>query len=237
MTSPGSPIPFGVVNNFRIANWIWTATRLTDPGEVRAFRRWFNSTRKISSAFILITADDVFDIYVNGNQVGTGFEWKKAQLLRVSLDHETNVFDIKVGNSVGDAGLLVGIRVTFSDGMSPSFIRSDDSWSVSILDPRDSTFPPPENATWELPALLGQYGSQPWGNEVSWPDVVPTSAPSLPSVSFPGTSTASTNPPSSMSQLRIPYPDYITRLTDIFAQGGFADCHLNIIRHHSYHAF
>ena len=53
------------------AHWIWTSPSPTAIGEWECYaRKTFDLTGKVTSAVVLITADNVYELYVNGTHIG-----------------------------------------------------------------------------------------------------------------------------------------------------------------------
>ncbi|MHC4071801.1 MAG: hypothetical protein ACYSUD_07615, partial [Planctomycetota bacterium] len=66
-------ISFGQQHNPDLAraNWIWTSPNPTAIGEWECYtRKTFELSGKATSAVVLITADNVYELYVNGKHIG-----------------------------------------------------------------------------------------------------------------------------------------------------------------------
>ncbi|KAF7349624.1 hypothetical protein MSAN_01688300 [Mycena sanguinolenta] len=158
------------------ANWIW-ASEPSPPnapvGDV-AFRRIFPTPadKEAVSAIIIITADDLYNLYLNGEMVGSAPNetnaWEIATLYRVSLDASTNLFAVlatNAGTEENAAGLLATITIQYADG-SEDFIVSDAAWKVATIVPTNFEQPSTDDSTWANAVSLGLYGVAPWGTEV-----------------------------------------------------------------------
>ncbi|KAG5634482.1 hypothetical protein H0H81_001804 [Sphagnurus paluster] len=124
------------------------------------------------SALILITVDDQFSLYVNGNLVGssptTPDIWKSSQKFSVPLSHSSNLFAVRGTNVGGPAGLLAAIQITFSDGTT-TIISSDASWRSAKNIPENFEFPSVNDSSWSPATVLAPYGSGPWETNVHSP--------------------------------------------------------------------
>jgi hypothetical protein len=128
------------------ANWIWIEESgrggASAPDfEQRAFRKVFTfptSKGKPTSTKFVIGADDYFALYVNGVLVqpadGT-HDWTTLVGLQVPLPviqnttTDTMTLAFRVVNEQGDAGLLVGVQVTYESGEPDTFFTGlDESW-------------------------------------------------------------------------------------------------------------
>ncbi|MGC3969358.1 MAG: hypothetical protein QM775_18965 [Pirellulales bacterium] len=62
------------------AQWIWSPTQVEGPAPKGAvfFRKWFPSSLP-ELAFLQITCDDKYEVYVNGRHVGEGKDWRRCR--------------------------------------------------------------------------------------------------------------------------------------------------------------
>lgn len=180
VTFPGTPTTVADPT-FTSANWIWSSETASPsaPAQPRAFRKTFTapSGKTLQSAKIVITVDDLFTLYVNGNNVGAAPDetdvWKSGQRFTVSLSGSSVVFAVLGTNrpdatSGGDspAGLLASILIVFTDGTTTT-INSDTSWKVSKTVPDGFESPSFDDSSWGAATSLGTYGANPWGTQVS----------------------------------------------------------------------
>ncbi|KAJ7464058.1 hypothetical protein FB451DRAFT_1561963 [Mycena latifolia] len=155
--------------------WIWStsdAAAGAAPGAV-GFRKTFPtpSGRTARSATILLTVDDAFTRYVNGDYVGAPPAFfKRGQQFAVILSATSNTFTVIAQNHPGPkaqtapsaAGVIATIRIQYLDGSS-EIVRTDTSWlsgtftSVSdFISAADSALGPTHD--------LGTMGTLPWGS-------------------------------------------------------------------------
>ncbi|KAG6829678.1 hypothetical protein H0H92_003796 [Tricholoma furcatifolium] len=180
--------------DFTGANWIWTAGRAVDgtypPGNV-SFRRDLTVTNgKVPiSANILITTDNAYTLYVNGNPVGTGGDWTVAQRYCVPLSHCCNVFAVEGQNYLvnppnNPAGLLAAIQVRYSDGFADTIV-TDAEWHVfngSVAGFQQVAF---DDSQWGPAFVEGPWPTAtPWGSSVSVPPEDENPGPSLQSANW-----------------------------------------------------
>ncbi|KAJ7456756.1 hypothetical protein B0H11DRAFT_2287313 [Mycena galericulata] len=160
-----------------LASWIWLPVPnilTTAPVGNAAFIKTFATPvgKTAASALIGITVDNTFTLWVNGQPIGGGDNFKTAQLFTAQLNSTDNVFAVLGTNvaagapaSANPAGLLAAIHILYSDGSS-DMIVSDSSWLVSGTVPAEfpltfglSTFGAAQVAT--------EYGLGPWGTSVT----------------------------------------------------------------------
>jgi len=151
------------------AKYIWYPEG-KDPQNIPAGKRFFRRTfdipadRKITHANCLVFADNHFILRVNSIVVGMGSEPFRLDLTEF-LNNGDNVLAAEVANHGKDnnpAGLILVLRIAFEKG-EPMFIVTDEHWKSfntiqaywEKLDFDDSS--------WKSTKVLGDYGTQPWG--------------------------------------------------------------------------
>ncbi|MBN1764963.1 MAG: family 78 glycoside hydrolase catalytic domain [Sedimentisphaerales bacterium] len=161
-----------VQNILNESNWIWypegNPTEYTSTGK-RFFRRIVTLTpdKTISRAKCIISADDRFELFINGKLVGKGNNWNMATIFDVKdfLKYPDNVIAVmveNVGDSENPAGLIVSIDIEFTSGDHFKPI-TDEQWLVSNEGKvrwRDTDF---DHSDWPQAQVLGRYGIEPWG--------------------------------------------------------------------------
>ena len=121
------------------------------------------------SASIIIAADNVYTLYVNGKEIGTGNNLRQSQSYCVDLEPGcNNVFAVHVLNEPGTGGvatpaaLITAIDITYFDGTSTTIV-SDTNWRA-----KDNETPRFESvgfddSTWSSAVVVGSADSLPWG--------------------------------------------------------------------------
>jgi hypothetical protein len=152
------------------AQWIWTSPAPTAIGEWECYtRRTFDLTGDAASAAVLITADNVYELYVNGEQVGedggsAAIYWRSVERYDVSklLRPGRNVIAARAKSLGGSAGLLIAVRVEI-EGAPPIEFSTDETW------PARKTFDDGWNqidyddSQWPKALALHRLGEGPWG--------------------------------------------------------------------------
>ncbi|MEM8485553.1 MAG: DUF1549 domain-containing protein [Bacteroidota bacterium] len=156
------------------AGWIWHRERVVDrdvlpkPGK-RYFRHSFTLTADtIEQAEALVAVDHSFTLYVNGNAVATGKDWRRVQRLDLKqhLVEGTNVLAI-AGENEGElpnpAGVLFSLQVTSPKGAVQQII-SDDSWR-SVAEPPANGWEQPafDDSTWPQVRRYASFNRSHWG--------------------------------------------------------------------------
>ncbi|KAF8173552.1 hypothetical protein K438DRAFT_2051150 [Mycena galopus ATCC 62051] len=159
---------------FNNSTWIWANDTVPVPGggENRpaacAFRRHFTPHPGKNPSFtdILVTADDSFTFYVNGEQVGTGAYYPLAYAFRTHLLRSgLNVFAVTAtSNSTGStpAGLLIAMQITYDDG-TIDVIVSNTTWLGFTSVPDGYQNPAFPDSSWPAAVEESPYGASAWG--------------------------------------------------------------------------
>ncbi|MET0493961.1 MAG: family 78 glycoside hydrolase catalytic domain [Actinoplanes sp.] len=169
------------------ASWIWTpeATSPVAPAEPRAFRATHLAPagKSARTAEILVTADDLYRIWVNGELLGetqgADNEWQQSRLFQVPLEPDRNVIAVRTNNGAGSpAGLIAKIRVTFTDGTS-AVVVTDANWKAAKTVPAGFEAPSFDDSQWAAAVVQAPYGQGPWGSNVRAPRPETRPAPLL----------------------------------------------------------
>ena len=107
------------------------------PPGVRYFRQTITipADRNVTQACFLLTADNAFDVYVNGANVGNGNEWKQLRVRRSSHSIFKRVQMLAIaaingGQVPNPAGLLGRFIIDFDQG-PPLTGTTDKTWKTS----------------------------------------------------------------------------------------------------------
>ncbi|KAL4251022.1 Carbohydrate-binding module family 67 protein [Pleurotus pulmonarius] len=139
-----------------------------NPAGPRAFRKTVTSQcgKCAVGAKILITADNSYKLFVNGNPIGTGSNFTNAEVYYVALQPASNLFAVEATNSEGPAGLMASILVQYSDGSTETVI-TDETWRRFLGSPKGFELPSTTDLSkWGFATFQGLYGVAPWGKTV-----------------------------------------------------------------------
>lgn len=152
------------------AHWIWAPTK--NPSAAAAghcyFRKTFEITN-IDSGVVQITADDRYDLLVNGRYVGSGADWKtlKSYDIRRYLVNGRNAIAVRVQNTdQGSAGLVARVVVR-KRGDTEIAYSTDSTWRVATQELPGWQRTLFNDSRWLAAQSLGELGSAPpWGDGV-----------------------------------------------------------------------
>lgn len=154
------------------ARWIWDHPQAASAASVgkQFFRRVFSLPEgpEVLSAHILITADNAFELWVNGQPVASGrnfHQLTEADLAR-RLRPGVNVLAVaaeNAGTQPNPAGLIAALVVRFRQG-PPMVLVTDRQWQATV-NPTDAwtTEPGASAGEWVAATELGPPDMAPWG--------------------------------------------------------------------------
>ena len=154
--------------------WIWSPAFEKEfaPQGTCYFRKTFNITNP-EQGEIQVSADDKYEVYVNGRRVGGGENWKKLYVYDITkyLTTGPNVVAIKAENIEGkSAGLVARVIVKQHSGTHESY-SSDSTWKTTLKEFPRWQMPKFDDGQWLAAQAFGQLGATlPWGNEIVLPE-------------------------------------------------------------------
>ncbi len=153
------------------AEWIWSPAyekELAPSGDCY-FRKAFTLGTP-EHGEIQISADDRYELYVNGRLVGSGQNWKVLDVYDITkyLVSGTNVVAVKATNTEeGAAGIAARVAVQTQGGTHVSH-STDTTWKTSLKEFSQWNKPRFQDNQWLAARSFGPLNSTlPWGNEVS----------------------------------------------------------------------
>ncbi len=154
------------------AKWIWGAEKnaaVNAPAGKYCFRRAFRieAGRKIKAAKIVMTADNSFELWVNGQSVlsGDNFGLSYAADVTTLLKPGTNLLAVAAengGEAPNPAGLVGAMSIQFTDGTVLQ-ITTDDKWKTAKTVTKDWTSTVELTEGWTPAKEIGEMGIGPWG--------------------------------------------------------------------------
>ena len=94
------------------------------PGATVFLRRRLEVAEPAGEAWLRISADDAYELYVNGKRVGSGDNWAQPERYDLTplLRTGDNVIAVKASNNLaGPAGVFFAGRVTYRSGRPLDF--------------------------------------------------------------------------------------------------------------------
>ena len=144
--------------------WIWYpegAPASSAPPGTRYFHRTVavDNVADLKSARISLTADNSFDLSINGARVGQGNEWQKISSFDIlkNLKNGANEFAVAANNatdSPSPAGFIAVVRLQYRDGRVVE-IPTDNKWTTSQTSAQQA-------ATGTAAQELGAVTTGPW---------------------------------------------------------------------------
>jgi hypothetical protein len=164
----------------RTAKWIWYpegSPAASAPPGARYFRRVIVLPDKPASARFTLTADNSFELWVNGQSAGTGNNFNESygfDILRL-LKPGTNLLAVTAVNGadyLNPAGLIGSLVVKLVNGDTKD-INTDGQWQTSTnASPNWNVDPNAIADSWAGAMELGALGMEPW-HELAKPTGTP----------------------------------------------------------------
>ncbi len=148
------------------AAWIWYPDgnpAVDAPAETRFFRKSFDvpNREQVARASLRISADDAFIVFLNGEKIGNGEDWRApgqfneaARLIKTGANELSVTAVNKPASGANPAGLIASLDIEFTDGSVLRF-KSDSSWLCSKSE---------SAAAWTNALVAASYGQGPWGD-------------------------------------------------------------------------
>ena len=156
--------------------WIWYPEgnpTVSAPVATRYFRHSVvvRSGVTLTSAKLLVTADNSYTAYINGTQVGAGQNWTTVVPVTVTaqLPAGTNILAIAAangGSSPNPAGLIGQLILNYADG-TQSTVGMDATWKTANTLQTGWNSNGFNDSSWTNALVLGSYGISPWGTGVT----------------------------------------------------------------------
>lgn len=144
-----------------LASWIWGNTaaegKLPAANETIAIRHSFNLEGTVKRAAAVITCDNEYTLFINGNKISDSQDWKQVSAISLEnflLEKKPNeilVIAKNAGTAPNLAGLFMDIRIMMDDGKEQR-ISTNDRWEWTST----------------LPNAKGVFGKKP----LEWKPVV-----------------------------------------------------------------
>jgi hypothetical protein len=147
-----------------LPQWLWFPEPRVLDGSTRYFRFAFDLPTAARRADLLITADDGYEAYANGKDLGGG-GWEHPRHFDIAkvVHKGRNVLAARVVNAVAPAGLIVLLKVTTDDGRTLRFISdTGDRWRSWDREEVGWQEPGFSDAAWKPCLSTGDALSDPW---------------------------------------------------------------------------
>ncbi|KAF8325497.1 hypothetical protein F5887DRAFT_1165092 [Amanita rubescens] len=156
------------------SQWFWT-NEISGPGGVapvgnRTFRQDIVVPGNVpaTGGTIIISADNAYTLYINGQQIGTYADWTVAQRYTFTLGSPTQniVVAVNAENTGGPAGVIavLELNVGVRSCSGYSVYVTDSSWKYNLGVPAGFQSPSYNDGGWPNAVEEGLYGVAPWGN-------------------------------------------------------------------------
>ncbi|MBN2450430.1 MAG: HEAT repeat domain-containing protein [Lentisphaeria bacterium] len=163
--------------DFAGAAWIWHGEEGSPlgafPEGARYFRAAFRAPGSLRGgrAEILIAADNLFTLHLNGKRVGRGSEWNEPcryDVTRFLVPGENRLAVLATNTLNGPAGVLAKL-VLARPGDDPILLASGKAWKTHFEAFPGWETPDFDDSGWAPARVLAPYGEGPWGTRLTIP--------------------------------------------------------------------
>ncbi len=151
------------------AQWIWSPGQT---GEIPLGACYFRKTFSLDqpeAGEVQISADNAYDLYVNGRRVGDGKNWRTMDVHDITkyLVHGRNSVAVKALNTESpDAGLAARVIVKSNGGTHVAHV-TDQTWKSALKEFPNWTKTNFKDSQWLPARVIGPLGeAKPWNDEV-----------------------------------------------------------------------
>ncbi len=158
---PGATQPLGR-EEWR-AYWIWGAELPHGPDGF--FRRQIAVRPGLQHAWLQMSGDDAWQLFVNGEEVANGgFWWNTTTVLDIveHLRDGANLLCARIHNAAHPGGLLIQATLVYEDGTVQEFI-TDRSWRFANTEHDGWLEAGFDDSDWEQATEIGRPPVGPWG--------------------------------------------------------------------------
>jgi signal transduction histidine kinase len=143
-----------------VGEWIWDETT-RDRQECRFVRQFdIPAGSEVESAVLRITADNSYRLFLDGQFIGQGGDWRVLIEYDVTrlLGTGSHVLAVSAMNDFDVAGLRAGFVIELKGGTIIE-IASDESWEIAPEGFEDWKTPPRKRGSWRKSTIIEHYGS------------------------------------------------------------------------------
>lgn len=148
---------------FKVGSWIWAA-QTTDKQTCRFWRSFeIPAQATVVEAHVRITADNAYRLFLDGNEIARGTEWKGLTDIDVTwaLKPGRHVLAVEAFNDYLHGGVVAGLEVEFADG-SRLQVPTDETWKLVPTEERGWTTRRTARAPWGAAHVMAPYLAGAW---------------------------------------------------------------------------
>ena len=163
------PKPELVGPRLQKAKWLWSnrEARERAPPQTIYLRRVWALPQVTARGLATVTADNSFELFINGKSVSQSDQWNAPVQLDVTeaLVKGHNVIGMKTTNAGSDpnpAGAIAEFVALSAEGNPLATLATDDKWQVSEAEDADWLKADFDASSWKAAVVLGDVGAAPW---------------------------------------------------------------------------
>jgi hypothetical protein len=130
----------------------------------------------IEAARLVLTADNTFECWINGQRAGSGEDFHRGYPMNVKalLKPGANLLAVAAVNTLdmpNPAGLVGALRISYRDGRTQE-VLTDGAWESAQAAPENWMTDTASAQGWSAAMELGPMGMAPWGDVQESPEAV-----------------------------------------------------------------
>jgi len=153
----------------KTAKWVWSSDKAREgvPPQTIYLRREWTIKEQPVHAVATFTADNSFELWINGKSVGKSDNWSTPAQIDVTeaVVPGKNVVALKAvngGSGPNPAGAIGEIVTLSAEGKPISTLTTDDKWRVSEVEAAAWLKADFDASAWKAAVVLGDAGIGPW---------------------------------------------------------------------------
>ncbi len=166
----------------REAQWIWPESA-PKTGEIARLWTTFEAASVPRAALLVATADDHFRLWLNGDEVAHGDDWRRPAALDVAAQVRpgTNVLAIEARNEGGPAAAAMRLSIESANDI-PRTVVTDAGWRSAPVDGDSAWRTATDGRAWPGVHAFGPVSAAtaPWGDVFASGEATPASELTVP---------------------------------------------------------
>jgi signal transduction histidine kinase len=157
-----------------LGSWIWEKQTLDD----QTCQLWkafeIPQPGGVTNAQLVLTVDNEFTLYLDGQELGRGSEWRELFVFDVTrlMSPGRHILAVRCYNGSFFAGMILGLQANLTNGRTLE-VKSDDTWRVVPNGLKRWEKAKEPQAGWAAATVIAPLGSKPWWTQPEYVNRMP----------------------------------------------------------------